>query len=155
MNSSNASHIQAIDFLLGLSELIQAQLLAACADVEQTGSLLDEAIDQLNPSFSALSEGLQQQDASPASDAPPLTPHVHAAITGLQFHDLTSQLLHRIRLRLEGLREIVVTETELDSAEPDWGRALQTLTTQQAALEQQLQGALRQQTLDSGDIELF
>lgn len=157
MNSPNATQIQAVNYLSGLSELIQGQLEAACADVVQTGSLLDEAIDQLNFSFNALHEGLALHEAALATDTdgPSLTQHVNSAVTGLQFHDLTNQLLQRIRLRLESLRDVVATGPVLDGAEPDWSRALETLATQQTAVEQQLQGALRQHDLDSGEIELF
>lgn len=153
MNSSYATQQPALDYLQGLSELIQGQLEAACADVAQTGQLLDEAIDQLNLSFNALGEGLSRHESA---DVPSLTPHVHQAITGLQFHDLTNQLLKRITLRLEGLRAVVAAEPALlKGGEADWQQALLDLSTQQTVIELPLQGALRQQNLDSGDIELF
>jgi hypothetical protein len=154
MNSSSIGQEQAAQYLHGLSELIQGQLAAACADLEQTGELLDEAVDQLNLSFNALGEGLMQAQSG-LTEASPLVPHVHSAITGLQFHDLTSQLLQRILRRLEGLGEIVAAATTTDGRIPEWDRALQALAAQQAALEQRLQGGLRQQNLSGGDIELF
>jgi len=120
----------------------------------QTGELLDEAIDQLNLSFNALGEGLMQKQ-DPMGEASPLVPHLHSAITGLQFHDLTSQLLQRILRRLEGMSEIVAAAASSDGSIPEWATALQELAEQQAALEQRLQGSLRQQDMSSGDIELF
>ncbi len=154
MNSSSISQDKATQYLHGLSELIQAQIEAACADLAQTGELLDEAVDQLNQNFNALGEGLMQgQDGG---DSSPLVPHVHSAITGLQFHDLASQLLQRVRQRLEGLSEIAAVAAAMsDDPVPDWDQARQTLIEQQSALEQRLQNRLRQQNLDSGDIELF
>ncbi|MDD2728373.1 hypothetical protein [Malikia sp.] len=154
MNSSYATQQPALDYLQGLSELIQGQLEAACADVAQTGQLLDEAVDQLNLSFNALGEGLSRHETA---DVPSLTPHVHQAITGLQFHDLTNQLLKRITLRLEGLRAVIAAEPTLlkGGGTADWQQALLALSAQQTVIELPLQGALRQQTLDSGDIELF
>jgi len=154
MNSSSIGQDKATQYLHGLSELIQAQIEAACADLAQTGELLDEAVDQLNQSFNALGEGLMQEQDD-RTDTSPLLPHVHSAITGLQFHDLASQLLQRIRQRLEGLSEIAAAAAMSDGPATDWDQSRQTLMEQQSALEQRLQNRLRQQNLDSGDIELF
>ena len=154
MNSSSIDPDKAAQYLHSLSELIQAQIEAACADLTQTGELLDEAVDQLNHSFNALGEGLMQEHDGRA-DPSPLVPHVHSAITGLQFHDLASQLLQRIRQRLEGLGEITAAAAIPTEPGPDWDQARQALMEQQSALEQRLQNRLRQQNLDSGDIELF
>lgn len=143
-------------FLQGFCELVQGQLEAACADLTQTDNLLDEAIEQLNICFNALGEGLQQrEDARIPADATSLRPHVHLAITNLQFHDLTRQLLQRVRLRLQGLQAAAVAGLPTDAERPDWPQALQVLKAQQSQLGQSLQGELHQQNLSCGDIELF
>lgn len=156
MNSSSAQSSPSDQFLQGFCELVQAQLEAACSDLTQTDNLLDEAIEQLNTCFSALGEGLQQhEEARMSADAPSLKPHVHLAITSLQFHDLTRQLLQRVRLRLEGLQTAAAAGLPTDATRPDWPQALQVLATQQSQLGRTLQGELNQQDLSCGDIELF
>ena len=156
MNSSSAQPSPSEQFLQGFCELVQAQVEAACSDLTQTDNLLDEAIEQLNTCFNALGEGLEQHEAArmPA-DSPSLRPHVHLAITSLQFHDLTRQLLQRVRLRLEGLQTAATTGLSLDATRPDWTQALEVLAAQQSQLGKTLQGELHQQDLSCGDIELF
>ena len=156
MNSSRAKPDPSEQFLQVFCELVLAQLEAACSDLTQTDNLLDEAIEQLNTCFSALGEGLQQHEAArmPA-DSPSLRPHVHLAITSLQFHDLTRQLLQRVRLRLEGLQTAAAAGLSLDATQPDWPQALEVLAQQQSQLGKTLQGELQQQDLSCGDIELF
>lgn len=153
MNSSHLTDKQALGYLLGLSELIQEQIEIACADVVQTGQLLDDAIDQLNASFQALGEGLIQP--SPATDTSWLVPHVHSAITGLQFHDMTDQLLRRIKIRLQDVQEIVSNSLVTNEHTTDWDKSMELLAEQRTAIQKQLRGSLRQTSLDTGDVELF
>lgn len=88
-------------------------------------------------------------------DGPSLRPHVHLAITSLQFHDLTRQLLQRVKLRLQGLQIAAAAGLSLEAAPQNGAQALQVLETQQSQLESTLQGELHQQDLSCGDIELF
>lgn len=156
MNSSRVESAPSDQFLQGFCELVQAQLEAASADLTQTDNLLDEAIEQLNTCFNALGEGLQQhEEARMPVDGPSLRPHVHLAITSLQFHDLTRQLLQRVKLRLQGLQIAATAGLSLEAAPQNGAQALQVLETQQSQLESTLQGELHQQDLSCGDIELF
>ncbi len=156
MNSSSSMPSQSEQFLQGLCELVSGQLEGARADLEQTENLLDEAIEQLNTCFSMLGEGLERHEqACMPADSPSLRPHVHLAVTNLQFHDLTRQLLQRVKLRLLGLEAAAAAGLKLDAPRPQWSQALETLASQQTQLENSLQGELHQQDLSCGDIELF
>lgn len=156
MNSSRVESNSSDQFLQGFCELVQAQLESACSDLTQTDNLLDEAIDQLNTCFNALGEGLQQHEAARMSDdGASLRPHVHLAITSLQFHDLTRQLLQRVRLRLQGLQIAAAAGLSMDATPSNRAQTLRVLETQQSQLESTLQGELHQQDLSCGDIELF
>ena len=142
-------------FVQEFFELVRGQLEAACAELTQTDRLLDEAIEQLSLSFHALGEGLQSiESARIAENDQPLLPYVHLAVTSLQFHDLTHQLLERIHLRLEGLRNAAGT-LEPEATEPDWALERQTLGSRCTELNLKLHKELHQHDLSTGDIELF
>ena len=155
MNSSGAMPSQSALFVQEFFELVRGQLEAACAELTQTDQLLDEAIEQLSQSFHALGEGLQpSKDARIGQNDHALLPYVHLAITSLQFHDLTHQLLERIHLRLEGLRA-AASGLESEAIEPDWALERQTLESRRAELDLKLHKELHQHDLSTGDIELF
>jgi hypothetical protein len=155
MNSSGAMPSQSALFVQEFFELVRGQLEAACAELTQTDRLLDEAIEQLSLSFHALGEGLQStEDARIGQNDPPLLPYVHLAITSLQFHDLTHQLLERIHLRLEALKA-AASALEPEGCEPDWALERETLGSRRAELDRKLHKELHQHDLSTGDIELF
>src|SRR3990167_6776483 len=92
-------------------------------DLEQTTVLLGEAIEKLGASFMALHAAVraQQEIVDSLLTGATLTPdlaanlhalqieigrHVNAAVTGLQFQDMTSQLIGRTVKRVAGFREV-------------------------------------------------
>jgi hypothetical protein len=91
--------------------------------------------------------------------------HVNAAVTGLQFQDMTSQLLSRTMQRCEGLREVLTTlglfggGVTLDIDSDDIACLLKETTSrlekQSADLQNLLRKAVHQKHLESGDVELF
>lgn len=151
-------------------------------DLGQTSFLLGEAIQKLAASFMAIHASVcaQQDTVDLLLSGRPLTPeltenlkakqgeisqHVNAAVTGLQFQDMTSQLIERTVRRVSGLRDVLcalsVSEAALTS-EGDLDEmiaVLQELNTlfheKSTMLEGALWKAVAQTHMESGDIELF
>lgn len=90
---------------------------------------------------------------------------VNLMVTGLQFQDMTNQLLHRTIKRVNGLKELL-HELEIHGHEMDVSREHQDIAEFLAALNESLDagshaltGNLRksvgQRDMASGDIDLF
>ncbi len=151
-------------------------------DLIQTSLLLDEAIDKLSANFMAIHAAVCTQQATIdfllAGGAPSMAAraslgavqaevgqHVNAAITSLQFQDMTSQLLERTLKRVGGMRDVLGTlgvhgaEMAPDSNHEEiavlLGEVGIALTNQSLELRSELRQVVCQQHLESGDIELF
>jgi hypothetical protein len=168
--------------LSSLSEHSAQHLTETETDLTQTTVLLGEAIEKLSASFMAIHEAIsaQQQVVDTLMSGTQLTAdmaaqlkakkeeiglHVNAAVTGLQFQDMTNQLIGRAVRRVVGLRDVmggVGSGSAIVSPEDDAERlhhALENinsvLETQSLRLEGELWKAVRQTHMESGDIELF
>lgn len=156
--------------LSNLSNLVDSHLAEAVDDVCQTRLILDEAIIKLECSFYGIQYELAQQRGMPETTGREmcldrLTAHLHQAIIGLQFHDLTTQLLQRVNARFDGLRDMLVVMDSKKTIASGYGQAEDlTLSLREAdetlsALSVKLQGALskslRQEHMRCGDVELF
>ena len=163
----------------------QQHLLEVEADLLQTTFLLGEAIEKLGTSFFALHAAVSAQQlevdlllknneikqvdsgASVRLNAlqKEITQHINSAVTGLQFQDLTGQLLARTVRRIVGLREVLntlgvgVDDMPPDSAGEDIIALLnginKNLDDQSSELKKLLRKAVHQHDMDCGDIELF
>lgn len=152
------------------------------ADLLQTTDLLSEAIEKLGVSFMAVHEAVTLQqavlnslmmnhqfDSEESKELEKLKnkigEEVNAAVTGLQFQDLTSQLLARTIKRVNGLKELL---NELgkhsDGMDPEHeheeiAKFLDEMSLNLHAGSRALSGGLRrsvdQQDMATGDIELF
>jgi hypothetical protein len=170
------------ELLSGLSEHGHQHLAEAEKDLVQTTVLLSEAIEKLGTCFLGIHDAVTRQQAAidellanhPAS--PELAAqfkaaqgeigsHVSSAVTGLQFQDMTSQLIERATRRIVGIREAL---DKLDGKElaglgasnPDDMAALiacmnKALAEQGAQLQSLLQRSVSQTHMNSGDVELF
>jgi hypothetical protein len=165
-----------------LSERGTRHLSEIETDLEQTSFLLSGAIDQLGASFLALHAAMESQqqavDALLSGAAP--TPemaeklrtgrveigrHVNAAVTSLQFQDMTSQLIGRTVKRVNGLREVLdgigtsgadmFPEGGADHVTAALNGINQVLEEQSGKLEGALSKAVNQTHMESGDVELF
>lgn len=151
-------------------------------DLAQTNFLLSGAIEKLGASFMAIHAAIEaQQDAvdSLLSGAMP-TPemagklkagrdeidrHVNAAVTGLQFQDMTSQLIGRTVTRINGLRGVLdgigaagagmLTESDADDIIVALNSINKVLEEQSGKLDSTLWKAVSQTHMESGDAELF
>jgi hypothetical protein len=152
------------------------------ADLQQTAFLLDEAISKLSMSFMAVHELVSQQQEVLKVIAnkgelkqetlnelnrfeEKIGNEVNSMVTGLQFQDMTNQLLHRTIKRVNGLKELL-QELEMHGHEMDANREHQDIAEFLAALNESLDagshalaGNLRksvgQRDMVSGDIDLF
>lgn len=151
-------------------------------DLVQTSFLLGEAIEKLGASFMAIHEAITAQQESidlllsGAKPTPDITEklrakheeigqHVNAAVTGLQFQDMTSQLIGRTVKRVTGLREVLggigssssgmLPESNLEEVITALGNMNKVLEEQSVKLESALWKAVCQTHMESGDIELF
>ena len=152
-------------------------------DLVQTTILLSEAIDKLGVSFMAIHESIARQQAVvdrllAASAAPSaevaeqlksvkaeIGQHVNAAVTGLQFQDMTNQLIERTLRRANGLREVIVSvgtssmgiaaDSDIEQITDVVDALNKMLEAQSTKLESVLLKAVTQTHMDGGDIELF
>jgi hypothetical protein len=170
------------NLLSGLAGQGNQHLTEVETDLIQTTFLLNEAIGQLGASFLAIHEGVaaQQQLIELLRSGATLTPeqderlkaipleigqNVNAAVTGLQFQDITSQLISRTVKRVTGLRDVLTnigangSRLMPDSETEDIVSALNSinkiLENQSVKLENVLWKAVCQTHMKSGDVELF
>ena len=173
---------QVKDLLSNLSGHGTQHLNEIETDMVQTSLLLGEAIGKLGASFMAIHEAVvaQREAIEPLLSGTPPTPemaeqlrarqeeigrHVSAAVTGLQFQDMTSQLISRTVRRVVGLRDVlggVANGTSQLLLESNAEEVIETLATLNKVLEEQsvqlesaLWKAVCQTHMESGDIELF
>jgi len=179
-NKTSTRHIK--ELLSGVSEHSNRHLSEVETDLIQTNILLQEAIAKLSASFMAIHEAVSAQQQVVHAlvaqcDAPAelvsalhaqgeqVGVHVNAAVTGLQFQDMTNQLISRMMRRINGLRD-VLGDIGLDSegipAEMDEAslavrldRIREAVHAKSSALENELWKAVCQTHMESGDIELF
>ncbi|NEX62651.1 chemotaxis protein [Noviherbaspirillum galbum] len=182
MTSEKQLGSQVKHLLSNLSDHSAQHLKEVETDLVQTSFLLGEAIQKLGASFIAIHEAISaQQDAvdlllSGAQPTPEIAErlktkhqeigqHVNAAVTGLQFQDMTSQLIGRTVRRVTGLRDVLGDLANGTATLPSHGNIddiIQTLNGINTVLEEQsvklesaLWKAVCQTHMDSGDIELF
>lgn len=154
-------------------------LLEVEADLQQTTYLLSEAIAKLSAGFMRIHASVvaQQQaiDAALAAEKPAtaevlacreqIAHEIDAVVVGLQFQDLTSQLIARTLKRVDGLREVLAALTQHGEVMPAAHehealakllcRINHSLSTQSSALQDGLRQEVSQKHMESGEIELF
>ncbi|KQW93788.1 chemotaxis protein [Massilia sp. Root418] len=174
------SHVKRL--LSGVSDHGRRHLTEVETDLIQTNLLLEEAIDKLSRNFMAIHETVTAQQAainllldggSPSAEqkaelsalSEQVGAYVNAAVTSMQFQDMTSQLIDRTLKRVTGLREFLGTlgahgaEMVPDSDNEEivdlLGKVSMALAIQSLELRSVLRKAVSQKHLESGDIELF
>jgi hypothetical protein len=182
MASKNLLGSQVKRLLTSLSDHGNQHLTEVETDLVQTTYLLSEAIEKLSASFMKVHEGVtaQQDIMNQLQNGTQLTAEVeaqlqalqgeiaqniNAAVTGLQFQDMTSQLIGRTVRRIAGLRDVLtavssssavmVPETEADDMATMLHDINKALEDQSNKLESVLWKAVSQTHMESGDIELF
>lgn len=172
---------QVMHLLSGVSTHGDQHLAEVERDLVQMDVLLAEAIKKLCASFMAIHQAVaQQQEAlnsmlANSTSAPEyaarfnliqdeINRHVGTAVTGLQFQDMTSQLIRRMVLHLAGLRDVFAALDTSGSAHPESANGsllvmLDQISDQVGAHCTALAGGVRstvnQRHMESGDIELF
>lgn len=174
-------NLQVMRLLSSVSEHGDQHLAEVERDLMQMDVLLAEAIKKLCASFMAIHQAVdRQQEAldsllSVGAHAPEhaarldalrgeINQHVGAAVTGLQFQDMTSQLIGRMARHLSGLREafgaIDVSGTVLPEGNNEaMLAALENIsdrvTSHFSGLDGVVRSTVNQRHMESGDIELF
>lgn len=175
-----SSHVKRL--LTSVSDHGKRHLTEVETDLRQTSLLLEEAIEKLGASFMAIHEVVsaqqqtidlllsggkpdEQQVARLTAMPDEIGMHVNAAVTSMQFQDMTNQLLDRTLKRVTGLREFLGTlgasgaEIQLNAENEDMVTLLSGINTALAIQSLELRSVLRkavdQKHLESGDIELF
>jgi hypothetical protein len=182
MKKKNLLGSQVKRLLTSLSDHGNQHLTEVETDLVQTTYLLSEAIEKLGASFMAIHEGISAQKelvdlllagaaATPESQErikvlqEEVAQNVNTAVTGLQFQDMTSQLIGRTVRRIAGLRDVLgavgssgaqmLPDCETDEAVAVLSEISKALEEQSAKLESVLWKAVSQTHMESGDIELF
>ena len=176
--------VKVMRLLSGVSEHGDRHLVELEQDLVQMNALLDEAISKLIASFMALNQAVERQQATfdslagsqPAPETAAqldalraeIAGHIGAAVTGMQFQDMTSQLVGRMTRHLEGLRavfgalEVCPIEASDSTSTSNGDAALAVLNdisdsvmARFAELDGVARSTVNQRHMDSGDIELF
>ena len=182
MSANNLMGPQIKRLLAGLAVHGNQHLTEIETDLLQNNFLLDQAITKLGASFLAMHEAVQTQQGAvshlvaggePTPEiaaqlqqlAVQIDQHVNAAVTGLQFQDMTHQLISRTLRRVVGLRCVMdmlgegAVQLPLDGTFDEAMAALRsinrTLDAESTRLESDLWKAVSQTHMESGDIELF
>jgi hypothetical protein len=151
-------------------------------DLEQTVFLMSSAIEKLGQSFMAIHAAvmLQKETVDFLMAGNPPTPelekkfkethdaigaNVSEAVTGLQFQDMTSQLIFRTVNRVSGFREMLnnmessggakLPAAHLSEIVDLLGEINKAIKEQSKSLDKRLIKAVSQTNMSSGDIELF
>ncbi len=91
-----------LPLLPAMQVVARRELDALLIDLNKAQSLLDDGVANLEDSFtSALAEARGNADALGTLEV-----WLNRAVIALQFHDMTSQLLGRVRIRAEALRRL-------------------------------------------------
>jgi hypothetical protein len=168
--------------LSGVSDHGLRHLTEVETDLLQTGLLLEEAIEKLSSNFMAVhaSVSARQKSIDLLLDGGTPAPeevealrnmqeevggYVNAAITSMQFQDMTSQLIDRTLKRVTGLSEFLGTlgthgaemlpESDSEEIVALLGKVSVALAIQSLELRSVLRKSVNQRHLESGDIELF
>ena len=181
ISASEHLRAQVMHLLSGVSEHGDQHLAEVERDLVQMDVLLDEAIKKLCASFMAIHRAvdLQQEALDGLLAEGRLAPvhaarfemlrgeinrHVAAAVTGLQFQDMTSQLIGRMVQHLAGLRDVFGALDANGSLLPESSNEALLATLSQigdrvGACCTERAGGVRstvnQRHMNSGDIELF
>ncbi|TFW11550.1 chemotaxis protein [Massilia arenosa] len=174
------SHVKRL--LSGVSDHGRRHLTEVETDLVQTELLLEEAVEKLTAAFMAINAAVVSQQETIAlllkggqptpeqcarleDMSGEVTTHVNAAITSMQFQDMTSQLIDRTLKRVTGLREFLGTlgahsndlahESDNEQIVDLLGKVSMALAIQSLELRSVLRKAVNQQHLESGDVELF
>lgn len=171
------------ELLTVVSEHGNQHLVEVESDLQQTNYLLNEAIEKLGESFMSIHKGLVEQQAivekllanqeiaqndkaSLEALKNKITQDVNAAVTGLQFQDMTSQLIHRTIKRVNGLKDLLEilanhgVEHDDESEHEDIAKFLASLNNSFHESSHALSGGLLnrsvgQKDMGSGEIDLF
>ncbi len=168
--------------LAAVSHHADGHLLEIDTDLQQTTFLLNEAIEKLSHSFmqvyaelsdqqtalrSLLEAGRLQQEEFAQLEVfhQRIGDEINKVVTGMQFQDMTNQLLHRTIQRVNGLKALLQELAHHQQPIPaateheEIRRFILQLNQQINQGSQHLRGHLRksvnQQDLATGDIDLF
>lgn len=181
MSPSKALSVRVMRLLSLASEHGDLHLAEVERDLVQMDVLLDEAIKKLCASFMEIHRVAELQQEvlnSLLADCPAasghaarfaalrgeLDQHIGTAVTGLQFQDMTSQLIGRMALHLAGMRDVFGALDVNGSVPPESGTeallvVLGTVSDRVETRFSELEGVVRstvnQRHMESGDIELF
>lgn len=167
---------QAADLFAGVAAHGHQHLDEVARDLLQMDALLEAAIRKLSTAFLSLHDAMVRQQTvldlqaeagcSTAECSAALQPlrkeierHIAAAVTGLQFQDMASQLIGRMAGHLGGVREIFGTLDTHAGAfavhEPALVPLNERLALHGATLAAHAARKVAQGGVDSGDVELF
>lgn len=182
MASKNLPIAELRQLLTAVSDHGTQHLHEVEADLNQTAFLLSGAIEKLGESFMAVHSAVtHQQDEIDTllmeADVPEesyqkilvlrkkIADEVNAAVTGLQFQDMTNQLIERVIKRINGLRESLIAlavhgeDMNPDHEHQEIVRLLEEMSAglhhRNDALKGGLRRSVQQQDMSSGDVELF
>jgi small-conductance mechanosensitive channel len=168
--------------LSAVSDHGKQHLMEVEADLLQTTFLLSEAIEKLGASFMSVHEAVSSQqsllntlmethqfdlkEVQKLEDFKnKIAEEVNAAVTGLQFQDLTSQLLTRTIKRVNGLKDLlqelgshgheIDPQYEHEEIAKFLDEMSHSLHVGSRALSGGLKRSVDQQDMATGDIELF
>lgn len=180
-SASERLNVEVVHLLTGVSAHGDQHLAEVERDLMQMDVLLDEAVKKLCASFmaihhvvdlqqealnSVLDEGVSSAESAARFEAlrGEISRHVGAAVTGLQFQDMTSQLIGRMVQHVAGLRDVfgaldtngtVFPESNNEALLQTLGQISDRIGECRSERPGGVRSTVNQRHMDSGDIELF
>lgn len=113
MASQHSSHFDSFEPRGERFTSLGMQAEYANQELARLNEILDEAVSSLVESFSGLVADLTLHRANPAAQPDtPINARIEAALRALQFHDMTSQLVERVRDRMTQMQSLCTLPRE-------------------------------------------
>lgn len=163
----------------GVHETLNDQFQIVAGDLEQLRGLLGDAAQKLSATFRVITAGTNEMGGvleAAMGDTPTaalqrireitgdMTSTTGSTIQSLQFEDMATQLLAHVNRRLNVLqqfsKEMAIINPSSNQLPPflttqELDVLFETLARHRSLLQNDVRKAVQQQSLDSGDIELF
>jgi 3-isopropylmalate dehydratase small subunit len=150
--------------LEAISSEAKNHIVELSIDLTQLRELLNTAIDEICTSFAEISaEATLPNEMIDISEHKErlrkISERANEVLTGLQFHDLASQVIERAEKRLEGLGSVVQgvfnTASENQPDDIKLFAEMKNLQQESEALRLGLERKVVQANLNIGDVEIF
>lgn len=158
-------HLEHVEIDLGQANALLREAISMLVDGFMAINRAAQAQQQILLSLSTSTQLSQQHIAEVAMYSRQIESEVNRVVTGMQFEDMTNQLLTRALARVSGLKLLLLAMADQHESlvaghsHEDIAVILQkmseSLNEKRTSMHRDLQSSVNQQHMGAGDIELF